>query len=212
MATKKILLEPDKYYHIFNRGIDSMNIFHYAENYEYFLQLYDKYIEPIADTFAWVLMKNHFHFLVKINNKEEIITSFLDLQGFKNLEGLGLEKAIEKRIYQQFSNMFNAYTKAVNKRYSRTGALFESNFHRKLIDNSNYFKNVVIYIHQNPVHHHICEHPIEYAWSSYITCVSIKPTKLNRDKVIDWFNGNVNFKSLNNDNNFDYKKVENYLF
>jgi len=211
MVTKKILLEPNKYYHIYNRGIDSMNIFRDNENYEYFLNLYDKYIEPVANTFAWVLMKNHFHFLVKINTKKEIISSYnIDLQGFENLEGL--ESAITKRIYQQFSNMFNAYTKAINKRYSRTGALFESNFHRKLIDNPIYFKNVVIYIHQNPVHHHICEHPIEYAWSSYLTCVSTKPTKLNRDKVIEWFNDNTNFKKLNNSNTFDYKKTEKYLF
>jgi len=210
MSTKKILLEPDKYYHIFNRGINSMNLFRDSENYVYFLNLYDKYIEPVANTFAWVLMKNHFHFLVKIKTKEEIIIAFRNLQDFKNPKEQ--EIAIVKRIYQQFSNMFNAYTKAINKRYNRTGALFESNFHRKLIDNPRYFKNVVIYIHQNPVHHHICEHPIEYAWSSYLTCVSSKPTKLYRDKVISWFDNNANFKKFNNDNNFDYNKTENYLF
>ncbi len=64
-------LESGKYYHIYNRGINSCDIFRHDENYEHFLRLYDKYINPIAKTFAWVLMKNHFHFLVRI--KEEKI-------------------------------------------------------------------------------------------------------------------------------------------
>lgn len=58
-----------KYYHISNRGIDSCNLFKEPDNFEYFLSLYDKYISPVAETFAWVLMPNHFHFLVRI--KEE---------------------------------------------------------------------------------------------------------------------------------------------
>ncbi len=44
MSEKKILLEPDKFYHIFNRGINSMDIFFENDNYEHFLRLYDKYI------------------------------------------------------------------------------------------------------------------------------------------------------------------------
>ena len=54
------------YYHIYNRGINSCDLFRTTDNYEYFLNLYDKYISPIADTYAWVLMPNHFHFLIKV--------------------------------------------------------------------------------------------------------------------------------------------------
>lgn len=61
----------------------------------------DKYISPVADTFAWVLMKNHFHFLVRIKSESEINLAELNLQGFAYLEGL-------ERINKQFSNLFNA--------------------------------------------------------------------------------------------------------
>jgi REP element-mobilizing transposase RayT len=61
------------YYHIHNRGINSCNLFKNSENYVYFLNLYDQYISPVADTFAWVLMPNHFHFLVRIKEENEII-------------------------------------------------------------------------------------------------------------------------------------------
>jgi len=178
MPNPKIPLQPGNYYHIYNRGINSCNIFRENDNYEHFLRLYDKHISPIANTFAWVLMKNHFHLLV------QIIPPNLNPQGFENLEGL---KTTEKRINQQFSNLFNAYSKAINKRYHRTGSLFEHTFIRKKIDSVEYLKKVILYIHNNPVHHGFCEHPLEYPWSSYLTCISVKPTKLHRDAVIGWF-------------------------
>ncbi|WP_291144870.1 hypothetical protein [Flavobacterium sp. UBA7680] len=45
-------LESGKYYHIYNRGINSENIFKENRNHEYFLMLYAKHIDPIAETFA----------------------------------------------------------------------------------------------------------------------------------------------------------------
>jgi hypothetical protein len=106
------------------------------------------------------------------------------------------ELVIEKKILpsQSFSNLFNAYTKAFNKSYNRHGALFERPFRRKQINFDPYLQNVIAYIHNNPVHHNICEHPIQYPWSSYITCLSDKPTKLQRTEVISIFNDVENFK------------------
>jgi len=172
-------LEHGKYYHIYNRGIDGCDLFRETSNYEYFFNLFDIHIRPIADTYAWVLMKNHFHFLLRIK----------DLPGFGNLEGLRM-----KPPHQYFSNLFNAYTKAFNKKYNRTGSLFEKNFHRKRIETQDYLKQVLLYIHNNPVHHEFCKHPIEYPWSSYLSCISIKPTHLQRDAVIGWFDDLGNFK------------------
>jgi len=61
-------------YHIYNRGINSCNLFNETSNYEHFLELYEKYISPVANTYAWVLMPNHFHFLVRI--KENVIYKY----------------------------------------------------------------------------------------------------------------------------------------
>jgi REP element-mobilizing transposase RayT len=169
-------LETGKYYHIYNRGINSDLLFKENNNYEHFLKLYDLHIDPMAETFAWCLMKNHFHFLIRIKDKEEIKT----------------ENAIQPS--QSFSNLFNAYTKAFNKKYNRHGALFERPFKRKPIEKEDYFQNLMAYIHNNPVHHAICEHPLQYPWSSYITCLSNKPTKLKREEVIALFGGVENFK------------------
>jgi len=174
-----------KFYHIYNRGINSCDVFYENTNYEYFLGLYDKHISSVADTYAWVLMKNHFHFLVRIKEKEE---QRRDLTGFGNLSGLGM-----KPPHQYFSNLFNAYAKAYNKTYHRHGNLFERPFKRKPIEDAEYFKTMVLYIHNNPVHHGVRQHAMDYPWSSYLTCISVKPTHLQRYAVMGWFDNKADF-------------------
>ncbi len=195
MQTKE-RLETDNYYHIYNRGIDGCELFRERANYEYFLHLYDKHIQPIAETFAFVLMKNHFHLLVRIKDRS-------NLPGFKNPENL-------KPPHQYFSNLFNAYTKAFNKKFGRTGSLFEKNFHRKQIDKQDYLIQVLLYIHNNPVHHRFCEHPSGYPWSSYLCCISDKPTRLHRETVIGWFDDIENFKYCH-DKTVEIEKIERLL-
>ncbi len=78
------------------------------------------------------------------------------------------------------------------------------------VDNIRYFKQVILYIHQNPVHHGFCSHPVEYPWSSYITCVSDKITKLKRDEVLGWFNTVEEFILVHAENT-DEAEIEKWL-
>lgn len=74
-----------------------------------------------------------------------------------------------KIISQQFSNMFNSYTQAINKYYGRTGKLFELPFRRKLIDSHEQLINTIHYIHNNPAKHGITPNPEIYRYSSLYT-------------------------------------------
>ena len=64
-------LEYGQYYHIYNRGNNREDVFYEERNYRHFLSLYAKYILPIADTYAYCLLRNHFHLLVRILTQEE---------------------------------------------------------------------------------------------------------------------------------------------
>ena len=64
-------LQYSTYYHIYNRGNNRQNVFFEERNYRYFLQLYAKYIEPVADTYAYCLLPNHFHLLVRTKSVDE---------------------------------------------------------------------------------------------------------------------------------------------
>jgi len=174
------------YYHIYNRGNIGGNLFYENENYDYFLRLYEKYIEPVTETFAWCLLKNHFHLLVYIKEPDEIDPKFLSYSTVKKPKAINVSK--------QFSNLFNAYTQAINKRYNRTGSLFEKNFKRKRITNEKYFQNMIFYIHNNPVNHDFVDKIFDYPWSSYLSILSNKPPKLKRERVIKIFDDVDNFK------------------
>ena len=106
--------------------------------------------------------------------------------------------------------LFNSYSKYFNKCSNHTGNLFERSFKRKLINNESYLKHVVLYIHNNPVHHGFCSDPLEYPWSSYLSCISIKSTKLNREKTIGWFDNQGNFKHQHNQK-IEIDKIEKWL-
>jgi hypothetical protein len=94
---------------------------------------------------------------------------------------------------RQFSHLFNAYTQAINKRNNRTGSLFETSFKRKLVTTEKYFRLLIFYIHNNPVHHGFVKQISLYPWSSYDSVISKKPTKLKREEVIEQFGDLENF-------------------
>jgi putative transposase len=181
-------LENGAFYHIFNRGINGENIFREHTNYKHFLNLYSEYIEPVAETYSWCLLKNHFHFLVRILPEDEI-----DYIKLKPEENRVFKMKKKYNPSRQFSHLFNAYAKAFNKKYVRTGALFETPFRRFKVTNENYFKTLIYYIHYNPVKHGFVEEMIDYPWSSYLTLLSVNPTGLKREKVIGWFNSESEF-------------------
>ena len=160
------VLEKDKVYHIYNRGINSETIFNSVENKQYFLKLYSIYLENKADTFAYCLMDNHFHFIIRIVN--------------------------EKEITQALSNLFNAYAKAFNKQNNRTGSLFKKHFKRIQIENETYLLNLIQYVHLNPKHHLDINYK-SFPFSSYQSIISDKPTKLLRNEVIQLFYSVENF-------------------
>ena len=163
-------LEPlakDNIYHIYNRGINGGNIFATAENKSYFLKLLDKHLDTSSSALAFCLMDNHFHLLLKIDTDGNIVT-------------------------QNLSNLFNAYAKAFNKANDRTGSLFEKHFKRIKVDDENYLRQLVVYIHLNPKHHFDLDFT-KFKYSSYNAFLSDKETKINRDEILTLFDDKNNF-------------------
>ena len=109
-------------YHIYNRGINRESIFVEERNYRYFLQLYARHVAPVAETYAYCLLGNHFHFLVRIKDLVEVS-----------------DPSDPKEPSQHFSNLFNAYAKAFNKAHDRTGTLFQRPFGRVEVTSDAYF-------------------------------------------------------------------------
>src|SRR5687767_15940755 len=119
-------LEVGKYYHIYNRGNNKETIFREPDNYSHFLALWKKYVFPIAETYCYNLLPNHFHFFIRL--KDNGVTDEDATSSFKLVKKINTPE-------RQFANLFNAYAKAINTRYNRTGSLFQERFRRKEIKN-----------------------------------------------------------------------------
>ena len=164
-------LQPGEFYHIFSRTIGHELLFLSDENYSFFLKKYRDYCDPHFSTFAYCLLPNHFHFLVRVkenNTPDQALTSI--------------------------SNFLNSYSKSYNKLYQRHGGLFQRKFKRKQIDKESYLSQVIIYIHQNPKKHGIMEDFTKWKYSSYQALISSKPTNLERDYILHWFGGIDQFR------------------
>ena len=99
MKDLRALFIPGRHYHVFNRSIGSERLFVLPGNYSYFLQLAEKYVEPLADLYCYSLVPRHFHFFIRIR-EEEVLTAYMEkLHYFSTAPYF-----IPQFILQRFSN------------------------------------------------------------------------------------------------------------
>jgi REP element-mobilizing transposase RayT len=171
MPTKKILtpLLPDCYFHVFNRGNNGENLFFTKENYRYFLRRYQFFLSSYVDTYAYCLIGNHFHFLIKVKNKND--------------------ENYHLKVSHQFRRLFQAYALSINKQEGRSGSLFRKQFRRIAVNNMDYLRRLVFYIHFNPQKHQIVQDFRKYPYSSYrVIKEEVDDLIVESESVISWFN------------------------
>ncbi len=193
MGNNRIQFEPGCFYHIYNHGNANDLIFREDTNYRFFLNRYQNYLFRIADTYAYCLMPNHFHLMLRLKSEEEII-SFIE-EKFPNTDPRSFKNFAD--LYSnQFRNLFISYAKAYNKKYHRRGSLFLENFNRKIIEDENYFIHTVRYIHLNPVKHGFVCNPKDWRYSSFNSYLSEKTSLLKREYAMRYFGTIENFMKL----------------
>ncbi len=182
-------LEEEKFYHIHNRGNGGASLFYRDEDYAYFLRQYDKHLSDYVDTYAYCLLPDQFHLLVRIKSRQD----FPVRQDFPTQHDLGNLTAGEvvSELFRRFSM---GYSKAINAQQHRTGSLFEKHFRRQEIHGEALLPLMVYHIHHQLRHGSLPDTNYrEYPWSSYGFFVTDKKTKLRRAEVLEWFGGEAAF-------------------
>ncbi|MEI7663542.1 MAG: transposase [Bacteroidota bacterium] len=160
---KTTLLEPGKYYHVYNRAKNGEPLFEDEEAFRFFLKLYQAHICPIAETMAYCLLSDHLHFLIRIR---------------ENAEG---------SLYKHFALLFNSYAKGYNKHNEKEGRLFKFKLKRKEIRSFTYILELIRYINQNPWRHGVTEHPANYRFSSFRATMTSGQTMVAKEMVQSYF-------------------------
>ncbi|MFN6943328.1 MAG: transposase [Cytophagaceae bacterium] len=191
MTKTRIPLEPDEVYHVWTHANGSENLFRTDENFRYFLEKYSLYLHSVVETFAYCLMPNHLHLMVKVRSEQELRS----LPKFKTLKEPEFPKAVSLR----FSHLFNCYTQSYNRKYERKGSLFIDSFHRKKINSDEYFTSLIAYIHNNPIHHGFVKDLNDWPYSSWHAYLSDKHTRINRKEALEWFGGKETFIKTHQD-------------
>lgn len=129
-------------YHIMVRGINRMAIFNDDADCINYLHILDFCADDNFIILAYCLMGNHLHLLAKTQNSADALQHTM--------------KAIGVR-----------YVSYYNRRYQRSGPLFQGRFKSQAITTKGYFLRVLRYIHRNPVAAGLVQHMEQYQWSSY---------------------------------------------
>ncbi len=178
-------MEPDRFYHFFNRANNRENLFIEDDNYRHFLELMKKYIPPVANIYSYCLLPNHFHLVLKTKELQHLPEDI---------------RTGKRKLWQPFSNLFNAYAKAFNKSNSRRGSLFQVHPKHIQIDTTAYLQEVILYVNNNAGHHNLAD-PLYYPHSSYHSLLSTSKTLLAREEVIELFGTKLDFEGCLQDKN-----------
>ena len=135
------IVYPDYPHHIIQRGNNKQAIFFDDNDKQFYLNLLKKYSSQCGcKIHAYCLMMNHIHLLAVPQH------------------GSSLAKTMQKTSL--------TFTQFINRKYKRTGRLWECRFHSSLVDKDSYLWAVCRYIERNPVRAKIVNNPIHYKWSS----------------------------------------------
>lgn len=157
MPRKARLVSNTGIYHILLRGINRQVIFEDDEDFGVFLGVLAKYkMEFCCQIYAYCLMENHIHLLMKIPSN--------DLQHF-------MRKVGTKYVYWY------------NWKYDRVGGLFQDRYKSEPVENDAYFRTVFRYIHQNPVKAGICKTAAMYQQSSYKDYINPNPNQITDTSI-----------------------------
>ena len=150
MPSRKQPLIEWMYYHIFNRGFEKETLFYEYRDYKRFVENMVRYKQefPWINIYAWCLLPNHFHMLVKSDKLGLEISSFM------------------RKLQQAYAMYFKTKYRSLspNLKLLQYPQLFEWRFKAKLIDNEDYLNKVATYIAYNPIKHRIVERMEDWDW------------------------------------------------
>lgn len=152
-------------YHVTIRSNDQNIIFLCDEDYQLFMNVLIEYqLKCEFKLYAYCFMNNHVHLLIHECDEHYKISKIMQLINL-------------------------AFVKRYNKKYKRQGHLFQGRFNSKAVEDEDYFRTVIRYIHQNPVRANAVKNIVHYKWSS-VHEYAFRGKICDINKALELFKGN----------------------
>jgi len=147
-------------HHIIQRGNNRQKVFFAIETRKKYLELVKEYADIWgASVLAYCLMTNHIHLLIKPHQEDSLA---------KMMQGVS-----------------QGYAKYINRRYKRTGRLWESRYYSCVVDEESYLWQVARYIERNPKRAGLVRQEEDYPFSSARAHVLDAPDKVLTEELFD---------------------------
>ena len=158
------------FYHLYGRAYArNGKLFYQSRNYDSFLKHFGKYLGAYLDIWAYCLIPNHFHVLVRVKLK------------------------VDTTIFEKWREFAKYYSQLINKQENRLGNLFEDNAQFLHIKNQSDLLSMVKYINYNPVYHGLVERPSDWRYSSQNGAVRNKLINPEINKLMAIFDSRTTF-------------------
>lgn len=187
------------FYHVYNRGVNKRSIFKDQPDYRVFLSFLKSYLSPPPNPkqlkhlitmkgysfhgvphqhknysqeislFAYCLMPNHFHLLIKQVSKNSI-----------------------EKFMRSLATRYVIY---FNRRHDRLGPLFQDTYKAVIVDEEAYLLHLTAYIHRNP--QELWSKPLrDYPYSSYAEYLNLRSTSwIKPQEILAFFRSPQNLSS-----------------
>lgn len=162
MARKPRLDFPGAFFHVIVRGNQRATIFHDEADYSAYLSRLERYRRRDEVTLhAYVLMRNHVHLLLETGPQP---------------------------LSRTMQTLQFTYSQYYNRRYGKTGHVFQGRYHAILCDRDAYLLELVRYLHLNPARLRTPVSPWTYRWSSHAAYLGrTGPVTVETAAVLDTF-------------------------
>lgn len=164
---------PANVYHVVIKGTNRQLLFEEKKDFRKYLEVL-RFFKKECDfeIYAYCLMSNHVHLLIKTNSVQL--------------------SSVFRRINTSYAIWFNS-------KYERTGHLQNDRFYSEPVESSNYLLNVVRYIHYNPTKSGLEDIPGEkYPWNSYLEYLDETYDLISPNQVLTLFGGKENMEEFHN--------------
>jgi putative transposase len=201
----KAPFEFQKHYHILFRSIDGIPLFKTEKEHLFFLEKWKRFTDPVFETWAYSLLDNHTHFIIKVKQQEEVIQMLSDLK--EDAKTKVIREFLEKKedsqigpiIERQVNSFMVSYANTYNNIIERKGGLFQQPFRRSLIATETHLQQAIVYVHANAQKHRLVKDFKTHRFNSYHAILERNESIVNSTAVLNFFDGIDKFISIHSE-------------